>query len=200
MTLTDSMRAYLNGTVRGCEDIVRTMTTDQMRTMIETSYEGGYQAWRRDWTGSNGTEAGTTQVTLRAELKESIGRMPQLGGHEILHVHVLDEVTKVVSRAAMVRESTFRLTETSASIVMTTYCRYTGRRISRVSVPDAVHTYLSGHARVMTPERYVDAVDQYLTCYRPGTERRPMDGPEHDSRQRDDMSLWYQLVELGVEA
>jgi hypothetical protein len=198
------MRRYVSGQLSGLN--VDHLSTDHLVRMIDASYVGGIDAWSVDYLGRPRTSTEDTQIALRARYRDITGRV--LPTHHTIISMRSDDVTGRVSIAVSIdhgRDSATRQTITARTLRLTVHEGWA--EVDRLEMPDpdfAPETTVGQYTAVMTPERYAEAVDQYLTCYRPGSDAAPMDGCYGPTRkdtlrsERRAHETFMRSVEMGV--
>lgn len=180
------MRYWLNYKMPGCADIINRMSHADMSVAIERGYDGGMERFIEVY-GDTRTPVDDAhldgQIALRRRLRDTLGRPYAVAAcHVLIRVDTTDDRIKVVLRVIDEDQRATRLIQRSAVIRLLIFDRATTRLLPDECLEfkdydwSSPEVYVNSHLRLMDPDRYTDKFWQYHECYRPGTERTPMDG------------------------
>lgn len=185
-TLMDEARDYLSGYLKGLP--VDSIDDASVQAGVGQIYPGGWAAFRESYERAYRTSparvSAPSPVQQWARLRARIGGHPHdfhLRPHtDVLQVKIGDDVCMAALRIAEFTEGPRRDVVHRYGIKIMTWTRgmYSfGRAKSVIMWEDEAPSEFARWGSVNTPERHEDKMDQYETCYRPGTEKRPMQGP-----------------------
>lgn len=208
----DLMRYYIVSNVaKGDENvqrIVNGMSHDELVTSVTGATGLTYNEWCAEYVLPEPVVKATVnldpQIAMRVMLRDLFGQSYRLTPYEtLLHVKVTDAMVVVSLRRDRVRAGRIREVVTGSDLIMREY-KHDGRMIQSrptdffvINDADFEPFHRAGqYAKVVSIEDYLESVDQYLMCYRPGwSVRQPLDGC--NGRPADaDNDLWNEVWEL----
>ena len=209
MSHDDLMRSYIVARIAKGDPtvtaVVESMTHDQLVGAVCNDSGLTYDAWCAEYILPESESARVKrldpQIAMRALLRDWFGKDYRLTPYEtLIHVRFTESGCIVSVRRDNVRAGRIREVVTSSDLIMRSY-DLTRREMKddRITVADhdfAPFHYAGQYAKITSLDDYLESVDQYLTCYRPGwSVRDPRDGWR--GRPEDvDNDLWRQVWEL----
>jgi hypothetical protein len=185
--LYDDARSYLSRHFPGVD--LKDVPEDSVQACIEKLYEGGWPAYIADFERFMGRHEDMLK-SVRTPLQEFARMRGLVAGsmqvfrlklhEEVVDVSISDDLCVATIRTCKVetRRSRDRITEIGLKRI--TYKRasdglWQRPEVETVAVP-VTDDYLTW-GRAWTAARVAEDVWQQQTCYRPGTDASPMDGP-----------------------
>jgi hypothetical protein len=183
-TLEDDARSYLSRTLHGMD--VSSVPFEAVVGCIESSYEGGWAAYKADYERVMQVAAKPKPVLTPfqkwVKLSRMIGGSPQfwhLRPHqEVQSVEVNDHEAKAVIKLARTKETASR------DVVQYGYKLIAWKRTDNGwSAPEDIEVWtevaeeIVRWGRVRTEDWVESQKEQFETCFRPGTHKSPMQGP-----------------------
>lgn len=182
--LEDDARSYLSRELGGLD--MSAVPFEALKSCIEQSYEGGWIAYEADYhrvmSLTAPPEVELTPFQKWAKVARMIGGSPHqfhLRPHqEVVSVDMTDDEIKAVLKIARTEERSQRDIVTYGVKLIVWHLTESGW-----SAPESIDVWTEDAqeivrwGRVRTEDWVASQMDQYETCYRPGTKRSPMQGP-----------------------
>lgn len=185
--LMDDARSFVSAQFGGID--MKDMAEDAIRNAVEKLYHGGWQDFEAAFRRAMSVTSDPIKVEEWSPLKVRIkfNRIAttyryarRLGMHdEVESFSITDTDMKFVISRARVDVKSRRDVITARTIELHSFTRAADSHLwshDMVDMTTEVHEEVVRFGSVMTPERYAAIMDQYETCYRPGTEKAPMAG------------------------
>lgn len=158
---------------------------DAVRRTVDQLHPGGWQDFEADFMKWNTTTSAVVKteewspVKVRIKVAQMLGKRFLKAHDEVKSFSCTDTDIKFVVSIATVDERSRRDIITARTIQLHTFHRdAVGEEWTHdmIDVTEDVREESIRFGSAMTPERYEAMMEQYETCYRPGTSRVPMAG------------------------
>jgi hypothetical protein len=180
----DDARSYLSRELHGMD--MSEVPDEAVKTCVEKSYEGGWIAYEADYHRvmrvTAKPEVELTPFQKWVKVARIVGGAPDrfhLRPHqEVISVDITDDEIKAVVKLARTEERSNRDRVTFGAKLIVWK-----RTESGWSAPEAVEVWTEDTeeivrwGRVRTADWVESQLEQYETCFRPGTHKSPMQGP-----------------------
>jgi hypothetical protein len=186
----------LNGAARdyvaaflGMTDISM-ISDERVRKFIDSDYPGGWDGFARAYAPV--PPPVSTAPTLYQQLAEVLGRTGwTFRPHhmdEVMSVTLTPTKTSVLVRRYRITETArrFRVTETGYQLIVWSPADPWWKLEGDITLWKTDENFdVHRFGRITDLTRLIDDMDQYETCYRPGTASTPMDSPYGPTREHD---------------
>ncbi len=174
------------------------LTDEQAFNAVDAQYPGGWPEFSKGW--------GTSPVPLGSDFRDTVRREPtrfqqmqavmSMTGQairlglldEVLEIKIREDEITVSLRIFKVVEQTSRWKVVNEGLKRLRWVRkeqfWIRKHDEEVWIPEGVYEprYLHNFGAIQTESVWNDKRDQWHLCYRPGTSRSPMDGPNSLNR------------------
>lgn len=159
------------------------VSPESIRVAVEKLYSGGWEGYVRDFRRFT-----TTTESAKVEKYSPIKQRAIVGALIRRPLRDYDEIIKfdfdqetggrfVVSRPSVIDRRSRRDIITEREITLYKFERVEGQwKWDFVDMTEVVHEEHSRYGSINTVQREADKKDQFENCYRPGTDRTPMQG------------------------
>lgn len=166
------------------------MNISQLMTGVDNRYEGGFARYASVLNAHDpvADDQLDPQIMFRRQLRTLLGRQFVIAAcHQIIRVDLRGDRIHLVIRVIDTVERATRVIERGAVVRLVVFDATTSRMLPdegfELTDPDwNGDTTVNSYIRIMDPERYTSKFWQWYECYRPGTERTPLDGYKGPTR------------------
>lgn len=184
---TKIMRRYVNETLPGCESVISTLTEDDLEKCIDNYYQGGLNQFRLEFLLPKHTIDPASEVALKCRIRDMhLKDMRIQACDTVLWINESNEKIMICVETHIIQEQFSRTILKKKILRVHTFVNQI--RTDVLEIKDASfdpEVVVGQYGRITTPERYESMTWQYAECYRPGTPKSPLDGPESGTRQQD---------------
>lgn len=185
-------RDYLSRLYGGVD--MSTLSNEEVVNAIDSQYPGGWSEFAKGWGASPVTQGLDCRETVRREptrfqMMQSVQKMTG----QAIRLGLLDEVLEIKIREAsiIIDLRVFQVVEQSNrwKVINEGLRRLTWHKVNHfwirkhdevIWIPEGLYEarYVHNFGSIQTDDVWNDKRDQWHLCYRPGTAKSPMDGPE----------------------
>ena len=154
----------------------------EVRDFVDAMWDGGWDAWVEFSTGRKPKDDKLTALQALAHVQDVLGKRINIGLLDVIEDYLItDEEMVLVIDYYETDEYHNRLRATKHATKMVGWKLKDGvwkQKRTVMSWDEDFESFqvVGQYGRVTTRERYNDQLDQVETCYRPGTNKTPMDG------------------------